>query len=333
MNIKTELGKGYADVKKIDIEAIPVINVSSLFSNRPDYISIGGQLRSAAETTGFFYISHHCIDNELIHQAFDLSQRFFASDKELKNEVSVNPYHRGLLQVGVSKMEGQARSDLKESYLWGLDVAEDNEDFLAGNIMLPANQWPSFFPEMRDILNRYMAAAHQCGKELLRAIAVNLNIDQEYFTRYFDKPITRGSLIYYPHQTKSLGIDQYGVSPHTDYGTLTLLAQDNTGGLRIRDRNGDWLTAHPVGGTLVVNVGDLLARWSNDRFKSTEHAVINNSGKERYSIAIALDPNWETPIKPIASDGETPKYEEVLCGEYIQGRFDQSFSYRVRNQG
>ena len=319
---------GYAAVKEIDVEAIPVIDVSGLFQGKPDYAAVGHQLRSASENLGFFYVSHHCIDTALMHQAFDISKSFFANDEALKEQVTVNQYHRGLLKVGVSKMEGQAKSDLKESFLWGIDVDESNEDFTAGNVMLPPNQWPEFLPEMRDVLNRYMAAAHHCGKQLLRAIAVSLDIDAEYFTGYFDKPVTRGSLIYYPHQPESMGADQYGVSPHTDYGTMTILAQDNTGGLRVRNRQGEWLTAHPIEGTLVVNVGDLLARWSNDRFKSTVHAVVNSSGQERYSIAIAMDPNWETPIRPVVAEGEASHYEEVVCGEYIQGRFNRSFSYR-----
>ena len=326
--VNTDQTSGYAQVKEIDAASIPVIDVSTLFQGQPDYAAVGQQLRSASENLGFFYVSHHCVDEELMEQAFNISRSFFEHDDFLKGQVTVNEFHRGLLKVGVSKMEGQAKTDLKESFLWGIDVDEGNEDFKAGNVMLPPNQWPEFLPEMRDVLNRYMAAVHHCGKQLLRAIAVSLEIDSEYFTSFFDKPVTRGSLIYYPHQPETMGADQYGVSPHTDYGTMTILAQDNTGGLRVKNRQGEWLTAHPIEGTLVVNVGDLLARWSNDRFKSTVHAVVNNSGQERYSIAIAMDPNWETPIRPVVEEGESPHYDEVVCGEYIQGRFNRSFSYR-----
>ena len=87
---------------------------------------------------------------------------------------------------------------------------------------------------------------------------------------------------------------------------MTLLAQDNSGGLRVQDIHGKWMTAHPVEGTLVVNIGDLLARWSNDRFRSTPHCVVNTSGKERYSIATAMDPDWDTIVSPVCVDGETP---------------------------
>lgn len=321
----------YAPVNEITVEQIPVIDIGTLFCDAPDYAGIGLQLRAAAEDVGFFYVKNHSISTQLSKSAFDVSARFFASAEDNKQSVKINPFHRGLLEIGNAKMEGQARPDLKESFLWGVDVAPENEDFLAGNVMLPANQWPHAPFDMRETLNEYMAQAHLTGKQLLRAIAVSLDIEQDYFVQYFDKPVTRGSLIHYPPQTTSMGVDQYGVSPHTDYGTMTLLAQDDTGGLRVRDRQGDWITAHPIENTLVVNVGDLLARWSNDRFQSTEHAVVNASGRERFSIAIALDPNWETPVKPVTNEGESSRYDTVNCGDYIQGRFNRSFSYRQTN--
>jgi len=318
----------YATVEKISVEQIPVINIESLFSQSPDYPGIGEQLQRAATTIGFFYVSGHCIDKVLLDQAFEISKKFFALEEQQKAEVKIAGYHRGLLGFGTSKMENQANVDLKESYLWGQDFAADNQEFLSGNELMPPNRWPSFMPEMRDVLTRYLDAAHHCGKQLLRAIAVSLDIEQDYFVGRFEKPISRGSLIHYPPQPPAMGANQFGVSPHTDYGTMTLLAQDQTGGLRVQDARGKWLTAHPIEGTLVVNVGDLLARWSNDRFRSTPHSVVNESGRERYSIAIALDPDWDTVIKPVTKSGEVPEYDQVRCGDYIRGRFDRSFSYR-----
>ncbi len=127
------------------------------------------------------------------------------------------------------------------------------------------------------------------------------------------------------------GADHFGVSPHTDFGCMTLLYQDMTGGLRVQGRRGEWLTAHPIEGTLVVNVGDLLARWTNDRFQSTRHAVVNTSGAERLSIPVAVDPNWETAIDPVTLAGENAHYPSVRCGDYIVGRFDKSFAYRQQD--
>jgi len=174
----------------------------------------------------------------------------------------------------------------------------------------------------------YFDAAHVLGRRLLDAFAVALGTEINHFTERFDRPVSRGSLIFYPPQPPDLGADQFGVAPHTDYGCLTLLAQDETGGLQVRGRSGEWLTAHPVEGALVVNVGDLLARWTNDRFASTPHRVVNRSGHARYSIAMFIDPNEETRITPVCCPGEEPHYPPVSVGDYIRARYDAAFAYR-----
>ncbi|MGI9317697.1 MAG: isopenicillin N synthase family dioxygenase [bacterium] len=318
----------YATVENLTPDQIPVIDIETLFSDHPDYAGVGAALKQAAEVVGFFYVRGHCIQPKLVESTFELSKQFFALPQQQKLSVRAEGYHRGLLPLGDAKMEGQANSDLKESFIWGVDFDHDNPEFAAGNELMPPNRWPAFLPEMRNTLGEYMRAAHDCGIQLLRAIAASLEIERDYFVGRFERPISRGSLIHYPPQPPTMGKDQFGVSPHTDYGTMTLLAQDSTGGLRVKGVEGNWLTAHPIEGTIVVNVGDLLARWSNDRFRSTPHSVVNASGKERYSIAIALDPDWDTLIRPVVTEGESSHYGDVLCGDYIRGRFDRSFSYR-----
>ena len=132
------------------------------------------------------------------------------------------------------------------------------------------------------------------------------------------------------HKHPGPGETRFGVGPHTDFGCLTVLSQDDVGGLQVLDAGGDWVTAHPIRGTLVVNVGDLLARWSNDRFRSTPHRVINSSARPRYSLVLAFDPDAATVIDPadFLPAGESPRYPATTCGAYITERFDKSFSYR-----
>jgi isopenicillin N synthase-like dioxygenase len=228
-------------------------------------------------------------------------------------------------------MYAGAKVDLKESFVWGLDVPADDPDYAAGNRMHGPNRWPSFLPEMRPTLNAWFDAAHVCGRMLLGAFAASLGVAPDYFNARFAKPVTRGTLVYYPPQDPDAGEEQFGVAPHTDYGVMTLLHQDSTGGLQVRARSGEWVMAHPIPGTLVINVGDLLARWTNDRFRSTDHRVVNASGRERYSIAVFLDPDYDTPIVPVTQAGETAHYPPVTCGEYILSRFDQSFAYRSKS--
>ncbi|MCH2266164.1 MAG: hypothetical protein MK515_06820 [SAR324 cluster bacterium] len=100
--------------------------------------------------------------------------------------------------------------------------------------------------------------------------------------------------------------------------------------MEVQTLEGEWVTAHPIEGTLVVTVGDLLMRWTNDGFKSTPHRVVNRKGVERYSMVIAWDPNFETVVDPtvVCQNGEQPLYPPVNCGDYVLSRFDSSFNYR-----
>jgi isopenicillin N synthase-like dioxygenase len=99
----------------------------------------------------------------------------------------------------------------------------------------------------------------------------------------------------------------------------------------VQGRNGEWVVAQPIEGTLVVNIGDLMARWTNNQFKSTPHRVINRSGRQRLSIGIFVDPNYETEVVPICRNGEAPLFEPVKCGDYIVSRYDASFAYRNKD--
>ena len=142
--------------------------------------------------------------------------------------------------------------------------------------------------------------------------------------------MSRGSLQYYPPRPDDSAPDRFSLAPHTDFGVLTVLAQDSVGGLEIQGLDGEWLAAPPIPGTLVVNVGDLLGRWSNDTFRSTPHRVINSSGQERLSLVLAYDPNAETLVDSslFATDEETSKYEPITCGDYLEWRFGKAFEYR-----
>jgi isopenicillin N synthase-like dioxygenase len=307
-----------------DQPPIPVIDVVGVEQGGARVVAVGRQMLRAAEQVGFFYIANHPIPTTLIAEVFDISARFFASSQTDKQTLKVNSGHRGFITIGEAKMEGGTRPDLKESFIWGLDEP--------GPDGIPPNQWPAFLPEMRTILTEFFSRGNQLGWWVLRCLAAALDIEEEAFVRSIDRPISRGSLIYYPPQPQELGDQQFGVSPHTDYGCLTLLYQDNSGGLEVRGRQGTWLQAHPIPGTFVVNVGDLMARWTNDRFLSTPHRVINRSDHARFSTGLFVDPNDDTIIRPVVKPGEQPHYDPVTCGEYFRSRLDASFKYRQQSE-
>jgi isopenicillin N synthase-like dioxygenase len=310
----------YAEAERIDVASIPVIDLTGLSDGGAAMSAIGRQMLAAAEGIGFFYIRNHGIPATLIDAVFAMSARFFAEPLSRKQDVAVNAGHRGFIEVGEAKMASRAKPDLKESFIWGVDAP--------GPDGIPPNRWPDFLPDMRGVLNDFLATGSRVGWSMLRAFAAALNIAPDSFVRTIDRPISRGSILYYPPQPPDMGADQFGVSSHTDYGCLTLLYQDSTGGLQVQDSGGTWLTAHPIEGTFVVNVGDLLARWTNDRFRSTPHRVVNRSGRARYSTGLFIDPNADTLIEPVVRPGEAVRYAPVTCATYLRSRLDASFAYR-----
>ena len=198
------------------------------------------------------------------------------------------------------------------------------------NPLLGPNVWPAAIPALKTAVYPYFEAASACAEDLLRGFALGAGLDAEHFIRRRDRPVSRGSLQYYPPQPSGAGEDRFGVAPHTDFGVLTVLCQDEIGGLEIRRLDGEWIAMPPIPGTLVVNVGDLLERWSNRRYRSTVHRVINRSGRERLSLVLAYDPNFETLVDPRAfcGEGETPHEAPITCGDYLLWRFAKAFSYR-----
>jgi isopenicillin N synthase-like dioxygenase len=184
-------------------------------------------------------------------------------------------------------------------------------------------------------LDAYYEEIGLAGADLLKAVAVGLGIEPGFFEPKYGKRLQRTQMVYYPPHPPMAETDQFGVAPHTDYGCITLLYQDNSGGLQVRELGSNsWIDATPVEGSLVVNVGDLLARWSNDRFRSTLHRVINKSGHERYSIATFYDPTYGAVVDPcdLGVDAATSLYPPVAAGDYILKRIDDSMAYRKKAQ-
>ena len=321
----------YAESKTIDVDKIPVIDVSKLRSGTLEKAhAVALEIRHAAEEVGFFYIHNHGIPEPMIKQAYYAAKDFFNLPKELKDSVKINANHHGYLSVGEAKMDQAERMDLKESFVWGLDLPDEHPSVTMENPFLGRNQWPTEMLDFKRSVYPFFEAGLQCGRDMMRAFALGMGLPDDSFLKATDEPIARSSIIHYPPQPADLGVEQFGVAPHTDYGCLTLLWQDQVGGLEVQTHEGEWVTAHPIENTLVVNVGDLMMRWTNEGFKSTPHRVVNSKGQERYSMVIAWDPNFDTVVDPsvVCQNGDLPLYLPVNCGDYVLLRFDSSFSYR-----
>ena len=319
----------FATAKGTAKEAIPVIDVSGAVTGN-NIEGVAKAIYQAATAHGFFYISGHGIDQHLIDQAFAVSKAFFAQPIVNKASVAVNTHQRGWMAQGMSQLPGAKTHDLKEVFFWGTPTNADDPDVKAGKPLVAVNQWPTdAFPRLETELLPYYNAVCTVARSIMAAVAVSLDQSADYFIACYETPLARGQLVYYPPSTAEHEAEgRFGVAPHTDFGVLTLLLQDDSGGLQVHSKSGEWIEAPPIEGTLVCNIGDLLARWSNNRFASTVHRVVNRSKNARYSIPVFFDPHTDTIIDPtdLGVLKEDSHYEPVKAGEHIVSRNKQSFS-------
>lgn len=316
----------FARAKRIPIDSIPVIDIAALVAGEPEAeLRAAEQIGLAAHEVGFFYVRNHGVPQALIDAAFRVSRAFFESPLELKNTVPVSAKKRGYIEPYSAVMKGGKTRDFRETFLWGREFGPAALRELESVPLLGPNRWPDFLPEMKPVLNAYFEACVAVGRRVLRAFAIAMEIEREYFSACFDRCIARGSALFYPPQPESLGEEQFGIGAHTDWGVLTLLYQDDVGGLQVLSGDGEWVTAHPIPGTFVVNVGDCLEQWTNRRLLSNHHRVVNSSDRYRQSIAVFVDPNFDTPIIPVVKEGETAQFEPTTCGERVMESFRKAY--------
>jgi isopenicillin N synthase-like dioxygenase len=316
------------EARTVASEEIPVIDMGPLLHGH-DSIEAAEKLAWAATELGFIYVRNHGIDAALIERARNAGLAFFREPLERKVEVASNIHHHGYLRPGATKMSDTARVDLKESFNYGIELSQAQTD-AADTRLLGPNRWPDFMPALRRDVYPFFDAATRCAEALLGGFALAAGHPRDVFTRHNDLPVSRGSLQYYPPRPDDAAPDHFSLAPHTDFGVLTVLAQDAIGGLQIQGLDGEWIAAPPIPDTLVINVGDLLGRWSNDKYRSTPHRVINSSGRERLSLVLAYDPNAQTVVDStlFCDSGETTNYSPITCGEYLEWRFGKAFDYR-----
>ena len=315
---------------------IPVLDVSPLRGGaRPDdRAGTVAELRRTLETIGFVYLADHGVPPELGERLHRLSVQFHDLPAEAKLRIRMNGAHRGYMPFSTSTIVTSSvatvtKPNQSESLMVMHDLAED--DPALGEPLQGPNQWPAEIPALRQAALDYMRAMSALGRDMAVAIAEALDLPPTYFLPHFDRPTLFLRLLHYPEQQREEGL--FGSAPHTDYGFITLLAQDSVGGLEVRNRAGDWIPAPPIPNTFVMNVGDILARWSNDRFASTPHRVLNLSGRERYSQPFFYDPSMDTVVDcpaAILTPGEAPRQPPVRYGDYLLDRLNKNYEYRKK---
>ena len=320
-----------------DFSEIPILDVSALFSgDEAAARKVAETLRGYLERIGFLYVSGHNVPSESVQAVREEAKRFFALPDEQKLALKIDRNFRGFLPMAsstivTSSVAKVSKPNQSESMMLMHEVAANDPDALAGKPLQGPNQWPdeASVPGFRATMETYVEQMGTLARKMVGAISTSLGMKPDALDEHFEKPTTFLRLLHDPTQREEDGL--FGSAPHTDYGFITLLAQDDVGGLEVKNKAGDWVPAPPIPGTFVMNVGDILARWSNDRFVSTPHRVINRSGRERYSQPFFFDPSMDHTIAALpvcVPAGEAPKYEPVVYGDYLMERIDKNYHYR-----
>jgi len=327
------------DMERGAFSEIPQLDVSPLYGTDAAATErTAADLRGHLMTTGFVYVVGHPISAEQIEAVREMSRKFFALPQEEKARLLINRDFRGYLPfagstIVTSSVEQVTKPNQSESLFFMHEVPEDDPRALAGEPLQGPNQWPpeEILPGFRETVEDYIEAMTVLGRKMVGAISISLGLSADSLDSYFEDPTLFLRLLHYPPQPPEDGL--FGSAPHTDYGFITLLAQDDVGGLEVRNKDGAWIPAPPIPGSFVMNVGDILARWSNDVFVSTPHRVINRSGRERYSQPFFFDPSMAETIDVlppcIGPDGQK-RYEPVVYRDYLMQRIDKNYHYRKK---
>ncbi len=317
---------------RVSPTTLPVIDVGGLWSERPgDRQDVGARLRDACLDKGFFYIRNHRIPDDLVRAVFAEAEGFFAlpaADKAALDKAHSGA-NRGYEPLKGQALEAGAPPDLKEGFYIGTEHALDDPRVLAGKFNHGPNQWPASRPAFRTTMQTYFGAMLGLGHRLMRGLALSLDLPEDHFEAFCTDPGATLRLLHYPPQPANADPGQKGAGAHTDFGGLTLLRQGDIGGLQVWDQAaGAWIHADPVPGTYVVNLGDMIGRWTNDRYRSTLHRVVNVSGRERYSIPFFYVGNYDHMVECIPTclaPGEQPKYPPTTVEAHLREMYRRTY--------
>jgi isopenicillin N synthase-like dioxygenase len=280
-----------------DFAQIPIIDVNDLVTRGPSRQAVVARLGAACRESGFFYIVGHGVDEALQARLRNLSREFFTQDLETKLKIRMargGRAWRGYFGIGAELTSG--KPDQKEGLYFGVELPANDPRVLAGTPLHGPNLFPARPAGFRDAVLEYMGALTALGHRLMAGLAQSLDLEESYFAgRYTGDPLTLFRIFNYPPPPDP-GL--WGVGEHTDYGLLTILLQDDAGGLEVKSQS-RWIPAPPVPGSFVCNIGDMLDRMTGGLFRSTPHRVRNPAPRDRLSFPFFFDPNFDARVRPI----------------------------------
>jgi isopenicillin N synthase-like dioxygenase len=316
--------------KRVAFDSIPVIDLAPLTNGTSGAAldQMAKDIHWALSNAGFMYVKNHGVDQDLIDRSFDEGAKFF--DLPLDEKMSLHISQSGEALRGYTEAFGEntdpeRTKDLKEIFDLGREALDGKTRPFFG-----PNNWPESLPSFGSTMTDYHNQVMGLARRLLGGIALSLDLDQDYFDPMMTEPVSIQRVLHYPPQNKIKDDSLIGIGAHSDYGCLTILAQDDVGGLQIMNRDGVWIEAPHIPGTFVINIGDMMQRLTNDVYLANLHRVINASGRERYSMPFFFDVDFDTVFKPLDKfvNSENPaKYEPIVCGDHKWNRYVDSFEH------
>ena len=317
-------------------EAIPIIDIDPLVipnDNSKSLQKTVNEIRDACKNVGFFYIKNHQIPKDHLNALIPLVQEFFnlPLEEKMKIHISKSDIFRGYTPLG--KELTDEKYDWHECVDFGLDLETSHPEVIEGKQLVGPNQWPENQHNFRKVLEKHWDLMIILGRIITEGLAISLGLSKKYFSPFMSKSHSYMRISNYPpykkNQEENIGD---GIGAHIDYGFLTILLQNNIGGLEIKNFNNEWIKAPIIPGTFLINIGHMIQRWTNDYYKATIHRVIPPKNKTRCSLPFFFEPNFDTVVAPLdkfCSADNLPRYKPIHFGDYLERTFKTSYTYAV----
>ncbi len=302
-------------------DLIPVLDLQSLTDGDPAAPgALGPALRAALEEVGFFFVVNHGVPWDLVERIYDQARRLHAEDPERLAAIAMDGEHGGYLKfAGGTSYASEIAGEVRTPNLNAAFFAHRNGYRLA-------NRWPDL-DGFRDTVETYIDAAAALGQRLLPVLAASLDLPHDFFAEHFDEPSCTLRLSHYP--VLEYGEHDWGLAPHTDSSIMTMLPANDVPGLEIRPAGYDWIEPPALAESYLINSGDMLKRWTNNRFLSTAHRARNNSTVDRYAIPFffgARDDAVVAAVPTCVDIDHPPEHEPITYGDYQRWFLNRNYA-------
>lgn len=316
---------------------LPVIDIAPLIDgDLAARRAVAAEIREACFGTGFFYITGHGVPQAVIDDTFAMARAFFALPEAEKSRILMTdtPGYAGYSPMLDLNYGDPARASLVESFNMNLDLPLDHPRVLARQALYLPNSWPTAPAGFKAVVGGWHDRMRGLGDRLFEAFALALDVEPDFFIRRTRTPIALMRINHYPPQLPDVDHGgRIGAAPHTDYECFTILAQEGAlQALEVVGPDDQWLPVPPIAGAFVVNVGDQMERWTNGRFRSTMHRVINANVEDRCSIAFFHGADADALIEVLPTclePGESPRHPPITAGDYVAGRVADVYGHGI----